>query len=161
MTLVWHIQKKIPKPLKNKNNDLKNLTQSLRANRLSLNFDKTKLLIFKSKYNKNQYQDMIIKLLGKRLEPSTSVKYLGIHIDHNLSWDCHIKEMNAKLSRTNGILSKLRHYVPKKTMLSVYYALFYSHMTYGSLVWSLTTQINLDSIFVTKKKYQNHKLCNF
>ena len=35
-------------------------------------------------YNKNQYQDMIIKLLGKRLKPSTSVKYLGIHIDNNL-----------------------------------------------------------------------------
>ena len=82
---------------------------------------------------------MIIKLLGKRLEPTTSVKYLGIHIDHNLSGDCHINEMNAKLSRTNGILSKLRHYVPKKTMLSVYYALFYSHITYGSFVWSLTT----------------------
>ena len=95
---------------------------------------------------------MIIKLLGKRLEPSTSVKYLGIHIDHNLSWDCHIKEMNARLSRTNGILSKLHHYVPKKTMLSVYYALFYSHMTYGGLVWSLTTQRNLDSIFMLQKK---------
>ena len=95
---------------------------------------------------------MIIKLLGKRLEPSTSVKYLGINIDHNLSWDCHIKEMNAKLNRTNGILSKLRHYVPKKTMLSVYYALFYSHMTYGSLVWSLTTQKNIDSIFMLQKK---------
>ena len=95
---------------------------------------------------------MIIKLLGKRLEPSTSVKYLGIHIDRNLSWDCHIKEMNAKLSRTNGILSKLRHYVPKKTMLSVYHALFYSHMTYGRLVWSLTTQKNLDSIFMLQKK---------
>ena len=94
---------------------------------------------------------MIIKLLGKRLEPSTSVKYVGIHIDHNLSWDCHIKEMNSKLSRTNEILSKLRHYVPKKTMLSVYYAIFYSHMTYGSLVWSITSQKNLDRIFVTKK----------
>ena len=35
------------------------------ANRLSLNVDKTKLLIFKSQYNKNQYQDMIIKLLGE------------------------------------------------------------------------------------------------
>ena len=91
----------------------KNLTQWLRANRISLNVDKTKLLILKSKYNKNQYQDMIIKLLGKRLEPSTSVKYLGIHIDHNLSWDCHIKEMNAKV---NYIVF---HYVPKKTMLSV------------------------------------------
>ena len=59
--------------------------------------------------------------------------------------------MNAKLSRTNGILSKLRHYVPKKTMLSVYYALFYSHMTYGSLVWSLTPQKNLVSSDYKKK----------
>ena len=59
--------KKIPKPLKKKHHDLKNLIQWLRANRLSLNVDKTKLLIFKSKYNKNQYQDMITKLLRKRL----------------------------------------------------------------------------------------------
>ena len=74
--------KENPKTL-GKKHDLKNL----RADRLSLNADKTKLLILKLKYNKNQYQDMIIKLLGKRLEPSTSVKYLGIQIDHNLSWD--------------------------------------------------------------------------
>ena len=140
---------KNPKTLEsNLNYDLKNLTQCLRANRLSLNVDKTKLLIFKSKYNKNQYEYMIIKLLGVRLEPSTSVKYLGIHIDHNLSWDYHIKEMNAKLSRSNGILSKLRHYVPKQTLISVYYAIFYSHMKYGSLVWSLTTQNNLDSRYL-------------
>ena len=63
---------------------------------------------------------MIIELLGVRLEPSTTVKYLGIHIDHNLSWDYHIIEMNAKLNRSNGILSKLRHYVPKQTLISVY-----------------------------------------
>ena len=91
---------KNPKTIEsNLNYDLKNLTQWLRANRLSLNVDKTKLLIFKSKYNKNQYEYMIIKLLGVRLEPSTTVKYLGIHIDHNLSWDYHIKEMNAKLRK--------------------------------------------------------------
>ena len=43
---------------------------------------------------------MIIKLLHVRLEPSTLVEYLGIYIDHNLSWDYHIKEMNTKLSRS-------------------------------------------------------------
>ena len=105
-----------------------------RANRLSLNVDKTKLLIFKSKYNKNQQEDIIIKQLGVRLKPSTSIKYLCIHIDHNLSWDYPIKEMNAKFSKTNGILSKLRHYVPKNTMLPVYYALFYCHMIWESCV---------------------------
>ena len=67
--------------------------------------------------------------------------------------------MNAKLSRSNGILSKIHHYVPKQTLISVYYAIFYSHMTYGSLVWSLTTQNNLDSIFRLQKK--GIKIINF
>ena len=96
--------------------------------------DKTRLLIFKSKYNKNQYEDIIIKLLGKRLDPSTSVKYLVIHIDHNLSWDCHIKEMNAKLSRTNGILSKLRHYVPKNNVVSLLCIILLSYDLWKSCV---------------------------
>ena len=41
-------------------------------------------------------------------------KYLGVYLDDNLSWDIHIRELSNKLSRANGIMSKLRHYVPKK-----------------------------------------------
>ena len=142
---------KNPKTLEsNLNYDLKNLTKWLCANRLSLN--KTKLLIFHSKYKTNEYEDLNIKLQGVRLETSCSVNYLGVHIDNNLSWDYHVKELSKKLSRTNGILCKLRHYVPLNTMLSVYYALFYSHMTYGSLIWSLTTQKNLNIILILQKK---------
>ena len=89
---------------------------------------------------------------GVRLEPSRSVKYLGVYLDDNLSWDIHIKELSKKLSRANGIISKLRHYVPKMTMLQIYCALFYSHLSYGILVWSLTTQKNLDIIFILQKK---------
>ena len=89
---------------------------------------------------------------GVRLEPSRSVKYLGVYLDDNLSWDIHIRELSNKLSRANGIMSKLRQYVLKTTMLQIYYALFYSHMSYGSLVWSLTTQKNLDIIFILQKK---------
>ena len=51
-----------------------------------------------------------------------------------------------------ALFSKLRHYVPKTTTLSVYYPLFYSHLTYGCLVWSLTSQKNLDIIFTLQKK---------
>ena len=144
---------KNPKTLEtNLNYDLKNLAQWLYSNRLSLNIDKTKLLIFQSKYNKKNYDNIITKLQGVRLEHSNSVKYLGVYIDHNLSWDLQGKELSKKLSRANGIFSKLCHFVPKTTMLSVYYALFYSHLTYGSLVWSLTSQKNLDIIFTLQKK---------
>ena len=49
------------------------------------------------------------------------MKYLGVYIDKLLSWDYHVTEPSKKLSRANGILSKLCHYAPKETLISVYY----------------------------------------
>ena len=125
---------------------------TLRANRLSLNVDKTKLIIFRSKYSKNNYEEISIKLQGIRLAPSKYVKYLGIYIDENLSWDIHIQKLSNKLSRANGLLSKLHHYIPKYTLISVYYALFYSHLIYGCSVSSLTSQKNINIINILQKK---------
>jgi len=143
---------KNPKTLEtNLNYDLKRLNQWLYANRLSLNIDKSKLLLFHSKYNKKKF-DINIKMKGIKLTPSSSVKYLGLYLDDNLSWDYHINELTRKLSRTNGILSKLRHFVPIQTLLQIYYSLFYSHMSYGILVWSLTAQKNIEKITLLQKK---------
>ena len=52
----------------------------------------------------------------------------------------------------NGILSQLRHDAPFKTDLHVYYAIFYSHLTYGCNVWGLTPAENLKKIEVLQKK---------
>ena len=43
------------------------------------------MIIFKSKHKKFE-GDLKIKLCGKRLYPTDSVKYLGVKIDKNLSW---------------------------------------------------------------------------
>ena len=91
-----------------------------------------------------QFNDISIKIQNVKIMPSNYVKYLGVLIDGNLSWDQHVKYLSNKLSRANGIISKLRHYAPKSAVLSVYHAIFYSHMMYGSSVWSLTTKSNLD-----------------
>jgi len=143
---------KNPKTLEtNLNYDLKKLNQWLYANRLALNIDKTKLLLFHSKYNKKEYE-ISIKMKGIKLVPSRTVKYLGLYLDDNLSWDYHIKELTSKLSRANGILSKLRHYVSIKSLIQIYYSLFYSHMSYGVLVWSLTAQKNIEKISILQRK---------
>ena len=120
------------------NKDLKHASTWLNANRLSLNVSKSKLLIFQSKYKNIDYSKTSIKLNGIRLLPNDHVKYLGIFIDNNLSWDYNTIQLSIKLSRTNGILSKLRHFTPLSSLISVYYSLFYSHVTYGCSVWSLT-----------------------
>ena len=45
-----------------------------------------------------------IKLNGKRLYETNSVKYLGIRIDNKLNWKAHINDIVLKLLRANAML---------------------------------------------------------
>ena len=134
------------------NTELKNVSTWLCLNRLSLNEDKTELIIFHSKRNIPKLDKFSIKLNNKKLAPVDCVKYLGMYIDKTLSWDTHIFHLTKKLSRANGILSKLRHNAPISVCLNVYYALFYSHLNYGGSIWGITSTENLDKIAKLQKK---------
>ena len=39
-----------------------------------------------------------LKLNGKRLYPTKSVKYLGIKVDESLTWNEHINDIGIKLN---------------------------------------------------------------
>ena len=88
------------------NNELKLLTDWLRANKLSLNESKTKLLIFKPRRKLN-IRVPNIQLNNSILLPEKNNSYLGIDIDENLSWKKRMKIFPKKLSTANSILSKL------------------------------------------------------
>ena len=60
------------------NHDLTNIANWLKANKISLNVGKTELFVFTSP-KKQLYSGLRIKLNGKRLYETDSVKYLGIH----------------------------------------------------------------------------------
>ena len=73
------------------NHDLKCLSNWLKANKIALNASKTEVIIFRQRNKNIQYrknpEDQLepwklnIKIDGKKIEPSTYVKYLGIYID--------------------------------------------------------------------------------
>ena len=111
----------------------------------------TELLLFHSNH-KTLDNNISIKIQRKIIIPSQNVKYLGLHIDDRLSWDFHIKQLAVKLSWANGILSKLRYYAPKETLIQVYNSIFYSHVLYGCPSWSLTSMKNLNTISVLQNK---------
>ena len=67
------------------NQDLKNLSQWLKANKLSLNVKKTELIIFHPKKTKLDYS-VKFKLNGKILNPMSAVQYFGILLDEHLLW---------------------------------------------------------------------------
>ena len=113
--------KKINKAI---NSDLRNLTNWLNANKISLNVSKTELILFKPKMKKLDF-DLKLRLNGKRIYPTKSVKYLGIKIDEkNLTWIDHINGITIKLNRASAMLFKVREFVNTKTLKSIYYAIF-------------------------------------
>ena len=132
------------------NNELKLLTDWLRANKLSLNESKTKLLIFRP-HRKLNITIPNIKLNSFILTPEKSITYLSIEIDENLSWNKQIEILAKKLSRTNSILLNLRYYVSKKTLTSVYYSLFQLYIVNGSTVWCFMSQKNMKNFVLQKK----------
>ena len=102
---------------------------------MSLNVQKTELVIFKSK--RKQFDGEIkLKLSCKRLAPTDNVKYLVSKTDGNLSWKSHIDYLSVRLSRANALLFKIRNFVNSFVLRTTYFAIFESHLNYSSLVWS-------------------------
>ena len=91
------------------------------------------MVIFKSKQNKFE-GDLKIKLCGKRLYPTESVKYLGVKIDTKLRWQYYVNDVSIKLSRANALLFKMRKYVSLRILRSIYFAIFDSCLPYCCLV---------------------------
>ena len=68
---------------------------------------------------------------------SKYIKYLGIYLDETLSGKFHCSELIKKLTRSNAMLSKIRHFVTQEQLISIYFAIFSSHITYGFQIWGL------------------------
>ena len=69
------------------------------------------------------------------MEKASNIKYLGIVIDHHLSWHDHIDYVCDKVSRSINIMTKVKRYLGKHCLISIYYSLVYSHLIYGCSLW--------------------------
>ena len=81
-------------------------------------------MIFDNEQNKNV-----------ALECKEFIKYLGILIDNNLTWKHHLDHWTIKISRTIGLISKLRHLVQKHTLIIIYRSLVAPYLSYALIVW--------------------------
>ena len=127
------------------NKELKNLYLWLSINRLALNIEKTTFLIFHP-FNKPLKYNVTLKIHKKAILEEQKIKYLGIIIDSTLSWKAHLSNLSKKLSRTIGVMYKLRPFVNLQIMKNIYHSLFYSHLIYGIQVWGNACDTHLKAI---------------
>ena len=139
------------------NAELSKVQEWLVANRLTLNAKMSNFVIFHP-YQKNFDRDVILKIFDIEtndfvlLDKKTYIKYLGILIDSSLTWKYHISYITSKISKTIGVIARLRHFVPTSTLLTFYRSLLSPYLLYGLTVWGQAPQIYLNQILVVQKR---------
>ena len=157
------------------NLELQKMGTWLRANKLSINASKTKIMIFHPKnklvpdvdffFNNNDIDkpenpDLIYPIERiLNLSKVPAYKVLGVYIDENLSFDFHISQLISKLNRSLFMMRNAKNVLSLSGLKSLYYALFHPHLLYCLPVYSCTSSKNLNLIRI-KQKQAVRIICN-
>lgn len=115
------------------NQNLESIFRWTISNRIKINAQKTKFILYSFRNHINLNESIIIG--GEIIEQVTNVKFLGMFIDSNLRFNYHVHHISKKIARCLGILYKLRDFFPTHILKSLYYTLAYPYLSYGIEVW--------------------------
>ena len=132
------------------NSELININQWLICNKLMLNVQKTKFMVF-SYYNSYTY-NISLSLNQKEIERVEVIKFFGVFLDNNLTWKHHINEKAKQISKTVGIMSKLKNILPQRVLKTIYASLTESQLLYGLIIWGSKAMGSTNHLFILQKK---------
>ena len=115
------------------NTELSKVQDWLKVNKLSLNVKKTKAMVFHTAKRKVVLPKL--KLDGNEIEIVDEFNFLGFLIDKHLTWKNHINFISKKISKSIGMMCRLKHFLPKHILLTIYNSLILPHINYGILLW--------------------------
>ena len=74
------------------------------------------------------------------------ILHLSKDIENVVIWlkSNDIDKISSKTSKILGLFFKLKHIFPIYAFIKLYYALFYSNVTYGIIAWGGATISNID-----------------
>ena len=136
--------------IQNCNEQLSNFYDWSTANRLTINTDKTFYMIFTNRKLDPNIPPVTISSIP--IHRKTTEKFLGVVVDEGLKFGGHVGMLCAKVSRSVGVLYRLRDYLPLKTLISLYYSFIYPYLIYCNLIWGSTFQTHLKPLEILQKK---------
>ena len=73
-------------------------------------------------------------ICGQPVNQVMSVKMLGLELEQSLSWTKHIEHI-YKVTPALGLLKRVRDFVGRDTLVSIYNAFILPHLEYACVVW--------------------------
>ena len=94
----------------------------------------------------------ILKINNHIIKRETFIKFLGVFIDENVTWETHINYVNEKISKNIGIMYKARKYLSFNNMKSLYFSIIHCYINYANIASGSTGKSKLLKLH----KHQKH-----
>ena len=127
--------------------DLNIMSDWFKANKLSLNLDKTSGIKFWDNSN------FMLRTNNMSIEMTNHTKFLGIYIDHKLTWHIHTSHLLDKLNTNRRLMILGKNHLDTTCLRNIYFGHIHSHILYGISVWgSMISQSMVKEIYMIQKK---------
>ena len=120
----------------------------LRANKMSLNIGKTKYMLFSCSHCET---NIPIKICEGYVNRTNTIKFLGVYLDERLNFAEHTSHIAGKLSKTVGILNKVR-FLPSHVLCTLYHTMVAPYIFYAIRAWYGCPNYNRNRIQVLQNK---------
>ena len=144
------------------NLELTKISDWLAVNKLSLNAAKTKFMLFHN-YQKIINEDDIphLTINDTVIERVTEFNFLGLTINEFMNWNSHSSKISNKISRTLGVMNRLKRYLPFSALKLMYSSLILSHLQFAitswGFEWGRLSKLQKRAIrIMTNSKYNAH-----
>ena len=134
------------------NKELCKLFKWLKANKLSLNVKKTHYVLFRSKHKSVPTMKTQVKIMDECIGEVQSTTFFGVVIDCNLNCSKHINYIKSKVSKGIGIINRIKQFINKETLRTLYFSFVYSYLYYCIEVWGNARDCYRDTIVKLQKR---------
>jgi hypothetical protein len=152
------------------NSELQKIAQWYRVNKMAVNTSKTKFIIFRTHgkfidpdqcrivFNSNVIgQEVNIELI-KPIDrvhnegAEKSFKLLGVYLDEYLSFNAHVSQLCAKISKSLFCLNRLKNIVTSEALRTLYFAMIHSNIAYCINVYGCANDSTLKPLILKQKQ---------
>ena len=104
----------------------------------------------------NQKNAIEIRIRDSILTKVSTIKFLGVTLDENLTFNDHVKNVTTEISKSVGVMRRLHCQISADVMVKLYNSFMYSHLTYALLALRRSGRTNAAKIECAHRRA--HKL---
>jgi hypothetical protein len=156
----------LAQPFSYVNKEFRKVIYYFRAHKLALHPEKTVFILISNSapadhceiiyIDNNNYDDtydpaLKLPILSVNQLQMPKTKFLGVLLNLQLNFRFHVKSVSAKIYNSLYHRRAARNILSQQSLTTLYYSLIYSHLIYAIHVWSCTSPIIVNKLYIKQK----------